>query len=117
MLECLEEYFGKLLTDEIILMEEREQHIQEHHPNDFELFCTYGKETIQDPDMIINDSKNDGTIFMIKKLESTNLNVIVRVVLETDNPKYKNSIMTFYRVRDKNLMKLIKKAEIIYKKQ
>jgi len=48
---------------------------------------------------------------MVKKLPDTNLNVVVRVVLETDEIGWKNSVMTFYRIREKNLKKLIKKKE------
>lgn len=61
--------------------------------------------------------KNQGTIFMVKKLPDTNLNVVVRVVLETDEIGWKNSVMTFYRIREKNLKKLIKKNTLLYKKE
>ena len=42
--------------------------------------------------------KHEGTVFMVKRLPDTNLNVVVRVVLETDDSKLKNSVMTFYRL-------------------
>ena len=54
---------------------------------------------------------------MIKKLFETNINVVVRIVLQDDNINFKNSIMTFYRIRDKNLKKLINKNEVLYKKE
>lgn len=54
---------------------------------------------------------------MVKKLPETNLNVVVRVVLETDDNNLKNSVMTFYRIRDKNLKKLIEKNRLLYKKE
>ncbi len=68
---------------------------------------------------------------MVKKLPETNLNVVVRVVLETDDSKnvvvrvvletddskLKNSVMTFYRIREKNLKKLIEKNGMLYKKE
>lgn len=54
---------------------------------------------------------------MVKKLPYTNLNVVVRVVLETDEIGWKNSVMTFYRIREKNLKKLIKKNTLLYKKE
>ncbi len=56
-----------------------------------------------------------GLIYM--KLPETNLNVVVRVVLETDDNNLKNSVMTFYRIRDKNLKKLIEKNRLLYKKE
>ena len=55
--------------------------------------------------------------YLVKKLPETNLNVVVRVVLETDDNNLKNSVMTFYRIRDKNLKKLIEKNRLLYKKE
>ena len=106
----LEKEFGKIQTDEIVVTNERLQHIMERHPEDYELFEKYGVESVIHPDIIVKDEKNQGTVFMVKKLSDTNLNVIVRVVLETDNSKLKNSVMTFYRIRERNLKKLMEKT-------
>ena len=54
---------------------------------------------------------------MIKKLPEMNLNVVVCVVLQTDESNLKNSVMTFYRIREKNLKKLIEKNSLLYKKE
>lgn len=108
-IEVLEKEFGKIQTDEIIVTNERIDHIKERHPEDYDLFEKYGEESVSSPDLIIKDIKHQGTVFMVKELPETNLNVVVRVVLETDDSKLKNSVMTFYRIREKNLKKLIKK--------
>lgn len=113
----LETEFGKLKTDEIVVTDEKIQHIRNRHPNDFLLFEQYGVETVKNPDSIIKDCKNNGTVFMVKRLENTNLNVVVRLVLSSDAEKFKNSIMTFYRLRDKNLKKIEKNNKILYKKE
>lgn len=113
----LEKEFGKLQTDEIIITNERIAHIKYRHPKDYSLFEAYGVDAISEPDEIIKDSKNSGTIFMVKKLPETNLNVVARLVLETDDPKLKNSVMTFYRIRNKNLEKLETKNKVLYKKE
>lgn len=115
-IQPLEAEFGKLRTDEIIVTDERIEHIKIRHPEDFELFEKYGVEVVTKPDIIIKDRKNNGTVFMVKKLEDTNLNVVVRLVLETDNKNFKNSVMTFYRIRQKNLYKLEKKNKVLYKR-
>lgn len=115
--KILEKEFGKIQTDEIIVTNERIDHIKERHPEDYNLFEKYGKESVSSPDLIIKDVKNKSTVFMIKKLPETNLNVVVRVVLETDNSKWKNSVMTFYRIRERNLKKLIEKNGVLYKKE
>lgn len=106
--------FGLLQTDEIIVTDERIAHIKSHHPQDVELFEIYGSITVTSPDEIIRDMKNTGTVFMVKRLSDTNLNVVVRLVLGTDDKNYKNSVMTFYRIRDCNLIKLRKKNKVIY---
>ncbi|MDE7247373.1 MAG: hypothetical protein K2N43_05760 [Lachnospiraceae bacterium] len=113
----LEEEFGKLWTDEIIVTDERIAHIKEKHLIDFELFEKYGAECVQDPDYIIKDRKNRGTVFMIKKLSDTNVNVVSRLALDTEKSGLKNSVMTFYRLRDRNLQKLIVKNGLLYKKE
>nr|WP_294492764.1 hypothetical protein [uncultured Mediterraneibacter sp.] len=116
--------FGKIQTDEIIITEERINHIKMRHPEDYSLFNIYGVTCVEDPDYIIKDGKHDGTIFMVKKLEDTNLNVVVRIALETDDKGIMNSVMTFYRIRERNLIKLIRKNTsltgkdaLLYKKE
>jgi len=77
----------------------------------------YGKEVIQNPDIIVKDEKNIGTVFMIKKLTDMNLNAVVKLVTDQKNMEIKNSIMTFYRIRDVNLEKMIRKNKLLYKKE
>lgn len=110
----LEKVFGKMKTDEVVITGERLKHIKTRHPEDFGLFEKYGAESIAFPDIIISDGKHDGTVFMVKRLPETNLNVIVRLVLKDDN-KPKNSVMTFYRIRERNLKKLMERNAILYK--
>ena len=123
-LSLLKDEFGKIQTDEIIITEERINHIKMRHPEDYSLFNIYGAICVKDPDYIIKDGKHDGTIFMVKKLEDTNLNVVIRIALETDDKGIMNSVMTFYRIRERNLIKLIRKNSsltgkdaLLYKKE
>ncbi len=109
--------FGQLQTNEIIVTQERIDHIKGSHINDYPLFEEYASQAVSAPDLVIKDQKNAGTVFMIKHLEDTNLNVVVRLALSTDTIGYKNSVMTFYRIRDKNLNKLKNKNKVLYKKE
>lgn len=113
----LEKEFGKLHTNEIVITDERIKHIKLRHPLDYSLFEEYGVQTVSNPDIIIKDCKNKGTVFMVKRLKDTNLNVVTRLVLEQDDKNLKNSVMTFYRIRQKNLIKLEKKNKTLYKKE
>lgn len=116
-LSILEKEFGKLQTSEIIITGERITHIKERHFIDYELFKTYGEQCVQDPDYIIKDCKNRNTVFMIKKLSNANLNVVSKLALDTDKSGLKNSVMTFYRIRERNLKKLINKNAMLYRKE
>lgn len=107
--------FGEIQTDEVIVTDERRRHIIERHPQDYKLFLEYGVFAVTNPDYIIKDGKCDGTIFMIKRLIDTNINVVVRVALSTDKKGLKNSVMTSYRLRDRNLKRMMEKNEILYK--
>ena len=106
--------FGPLQTTEVIVTDERADHIRERHPEDYLLFERYAGELISSPDILLKDRKNAGTVFAVKKLPDTNLNVVIRLVLDTDDSSLKNSVMTFYRIRDKNLKKLMERNPILY---
>ena len=116
-LTIFESEFGKLQTNEVVLTDEREIHIKNNHPNDYPFFEKYAHDIITEPDIIICDNKNVGTVFMIKRLTDMNLNAVIRLVLESDEYGLKNSIMTFYRVRESNVQKLKAKNKIIYSRE
>lgn len=116
-ISVLEKEFGKLQTSEIIVTGERIAHIRERHFIDYELFEKYGAQCVQNPDYIIKDNKNENTVFMVKKLPDINLNVISKLALDTDKSGLKNSVMTFYRIRERNLKKLITKNTLLYSKE
>lgn len=113
----LEKEFGRLQTNEIIVTNERIDHIKERHLSDYGLFEEYGRECVQNPDYIIKDNKNKGTVFMVKKLPDTNLNVVSRLALDTDENGLINSVMTFYRIRERNLKRMLEKNKLLYKKE
>lgn len=113
----LEREFGKLQTNEIIITQERLEHIKQRHAEDFALFGEYAAKAIFSPDLILKNTYNKGTVFVVKKLPETNLNVVVRLALGSDEDGRKNSVMTFYRIREKNLKKLKNKHKVLYNKE
>lgn len=115
--EFFEKYFGKLKTNEVIITDERIAHIKENHPKDYGLFEKYVSICISSPDRIITDERNEATVYMIKKVDDGNLNVVLKLMLEKGNSDFKNFIITFWKIRDKNVKKLEKKNKILYKKE
>ena len=116
--EQIEEEFGKLYTEDIIITDERIKHIRERHPGDYNIFEKFGRDAVNEPDIVIKDGKHEGTVFMVKKLPDTNLNVVVKVAIDANHSDYKNSVITFYRLRERNLVKMENKEinKILYKK-
>ena len=116
-IELLEAEFGSLTTDELILTDERDEHIKDHHESDYNLFHKCVFDVISIPDLILKDAKNKSTVMYIKYIEETNVNIVVRLSLETEGSNYKNSIITSYRVGTKNLKRLTKNNKMLYKKE
>lgn len=90
--EFLEIEFGKLATNELILTDERDEHIKERHAQDYNLFhkCVY--DVVNIPDVILRDSKNQNTVFYIKYIEETHLNIVIRLSFEIEGNDKKNSL-------------------------
>ncbi len=84
-----------IVTDEVIITDERIEHIAQRCERDF--YKKYGKyfsEILKDPDYIFPDKKN--TALVCKKIidDGKYINIALRLVTSVDNPEYKNSIIT-----------------------
>lgn len=107
-----------IITDEVIITGERIEHIREHHPNDFEKFCSSLSEAIKNPDYILaSDMPN--TAFVLKQvdIDNKNLQIILRLTTSADNPNYKNSIITALGISKKKWNKYLRNKKILYKSE
>jgi len=107
-----------IVTDEVILTNERLQHIKQRHPNDFTLYLDFIRATVEEPDYIIEANKPNSAVALKEIIidENVHLKAVVRLVTSTDNPEYKNSVITFQTVREKEWKRLLKNKAILYKK-
>jgi len=114
----LGKYKYKIITDEVILTEERIKHIKEHHPGDYEEYYKYLTEIIKNPDYIIDDSKNIDTIAHLKTISECNKNfqVIVRLNTNLKETNKKNSILTLWKINSKAYNQIIRNKQIIWRK-
>lgn len=105
-----------ITTDEVIITDERIQHIKERHPNDYERFSAYIPEAIKNPDYIIQD-KQPATAMVLKRIEESgeHFRLAIRLATSSDNPEYKNSVLTFLKIREKEWRRLINNKNILYK--
>ncbi len=110
-------YANKITNDEIILTEERKLHIYEEHKKDYELIMKNIKGGVLNPNEVLKDNKNKDTLFFISKIDTKNLNVVIKLNTTNSEEHPNNSIMTAWLIRDSNLKKLREKNEIIYKSE
>lgn len=107
-----------IITDEVIITDERIQHIRKRHPNDYERFYSYIPEIIENPDYIIEANKSN-TAVILKEIEEQGekFKLVLRLKVESDPAEYKNSIMTFWYIGDTTWRKSLKNKKILYKRE
>lgn len=108
-----------IVTDEVIITDERIGHIKERHPNDYERYCEYLKLIIESPDYIV-ETKKPNTALILKEIqesEERQFKTVLRLTTSTDNPDFKNSIITFMKIDDKEWRRLLRNKRILYKKE
>ncbi len=106
-----------IVTDEVIITDNQIQHIKDRHPNDYERFSKYFSEIVSAPDYIIETNKPN-TALILKEINSGNevFKTVLRLVTSEDNPEYKNSIITFMKIDNKEWNRLLKNKKILYKR-
>lgn len=116
--EKLGKYKNKIITNKVILTNERIEHIKQHHPGDYEEYGLYLTDILTNPDYIINDNKNIDTVLYLKTIlqRKKNIQVILKLNTNRENINKQNSILTLWKIKEKSYKQLIRNREIIYKK-
>ncbi len=101
-----------IASDDVVITEERIEHIKEHHPNDFETFADFFVEIINDPDYILAGN-TERTFLLLKEIHQKNrpVKLILRLKTFDDPAEYKNSILTFTRTDKKRMGTLNQKEK------
>ena len=108
----------KIQTDEVIITDERIEHIRERHPNDFERYAQYLSKIVENPDYILEANKPN-TAFLLKEFVEADerFQLILRLAVEGDIPGYKNSIITFLKVEEKRYRRYLRTKKVLYKSE
>lgn len=108
-----------IITDEVIITEERITHIKERHPNDYEKYYNYMTQIVENPEYIVEANKPKSALILKSFTEGEEVfKTVLRLHTSTDNQKninYKNSIITFMRINDKEWERLLRNKKILYK--
>lgn len=105
-------------TDEVIITEKQIEHIKERHPNDYERFGRYFKDIVETPDYIIEANK-PYTALILKEIKTENeqFKAVLRIITSNDNSEFKNSIITFMKIDDKEWNRILKNKKVLYKSE
>ena len=105
-----------LLTTEVILSDTQIKHIQSHHPNIFERYCTYLTQMIEFPDYVI-EANLPNTALILKSFYEygEQFKLVLRLQTSNDPNHYKNSVITFMKIDEKEWNSLLRNKKVLYK--
>lgn len=109
---------GSILSDEVIITDNQIEHIIDRRGQQFyDEFKSFFKEIVADPDYIFKDAK-DNTALVSKEFihKGKVVNVVLRLIVVGDNPKYKNSIITAIGENKKRFEQRLRNNTPVYKK-
>lgn len=105
-------------TDEVIITDERIAHIKAHHPDDFEKYCGYMRQIVEQPEYIIESNKSHTALILKSFIEDDKqFKTVLRLVTSEDDENFKNSIITFMKIDEKEWRRLIKNKKNLYKSE
>ena len=107
-----------IVTDEVVITEKQILHVKSRHPNNYELYSRYLGEIVLNPDYIIRASKPN-TALILKEIEEADkvFKLVLRLVTSHDDANYKNSIITFMKIDEKEWNRMLRNKFILYKKR
>ena len=108
-----------IVTDEVVLMNERILHIKDHHPNDYERFGSYIRRMIEQPDYIVEanrEKERSGLVLKSFEENGEQFRLVLRIVTSSDRAGLKNSVITFQYVKKKEYERLIRNKKILYRR-
>ena len=109
---------ANITENDVIITGERVAHIKERHPCDFEKYCDYLRQIVEEPDYIMQSNKPDTALILKAFEEEENpFKTILRLKTSTDDPKFNNSIITFMRINQKEWNRLLRNKPILYKRE
>ena len=105
-------------TSEVIITEERIEHIKSHHPNDYERYSGYIVQMLKKPQYILADSVPNTAIILQSFQEAgEHFRLILKIAVLNDKPAKKNSILTFMKISEKKFKKYLRNKNILYKSE
>ncbi len=106
-----------IITDEVIMTDERIRHIKDHHPNDFERYQSYIALMLCEPDYILENEPNTALVLKEFLEGEEKFRLVLRLETSCDNPEYKNSVITFMKTNSKKWRQNLNNKKILYSRK
>lgn len=107
-----------IATDEVIITDERIQHIKERRGSEFYAeYSGFFAEIIARPDYIFRDTrKNTALVCKTFAYKGATVNLVLRLAVEGDDPSYKNSVITAIKENEKRFEQRLRNNEPVYRR-
>lgn len=107
-----------ILTDEVIITDNRIEHIIERRGRQFyDEFHDYFAQIVKDPDYIFKDNKADTAVVSKTFVhKGKTVNIVLRLIVEGDDSNYKNSIITAIGENEKRFAQRLRNNTPVYSK-
>ena len=105
-----------ITTDEVVITNERIEHIKDHHPKDYEQYLMYITQILQEPDYILENEPNTALVLKEFKEDDRRFRLVLRLKTSTDNPEHKNSVLTFMKTNEKKWGQNLRNKKILSKR-
>lgn len=109
----------KIITDEVVLTDNRIEHIIERRGQSFyDEYHSRFREIIEDPDYIFKDKDRDNTAVVSKRIVHNGkaVNIVLRLVVEGEDPSFKKSIITAIGENEKRFSQRLRNNIPVYEK-
>ena len=105
-----------ITTDEVIITDERVQHIKDRHPGHYEKVRPFLQAAVAQPDYILAD-KAPHTALVLKRVveNGERIQVVMRLHTSADLPDFKNSVISAWEVSEARWRNYLRNKTILYK--
>ena len=107
-----------IVTDEVVITDKQMEHILDRHPDAYERALESLKNVLEAPDFIIEDKhKNTGLVIGEIEAEEEYMQIVLRVCTLGDDPEYKNSVISCWKISERRLRNYLRNKRVLYKKE
>ena len=102
---------------EVVITDERIEHIKNHHPGHFEEIEPFLRAAVEAPDYILQDAPHTGLILKAVRREGLRIQMVLRIHTSADTPGFKNSILSAWKISETRWNNYVRNKKILYKSE